>query len=213
MDKKTLLKFFPQFDVPLIDKLLEIGEIRSYPEHTLLQKKGSYFRSTMIVLDGVIDVYREDEDGKQFLMYTLTHGEACALSMLCAAKNEMSEITAICATDVQLFVLPIQYISELLREYPNWYMFVIESYRKRFDDMLALIDNVAFKAMDERLEFYLKRKAENLENDVLSITHQQIADDLNSSREVISRLLKKMEYDGKLDLGRNLIRVRNKPRV
>lgn len=208
MDKIEFLKYFPRFDEALIEKLLKVGEEREYPEHTILQKTGSYFKSTMLLLEGTIDVYREDEDGKQFLMYTLKSGEACALSMLCAAKNEKSEVTAICVTDVKLLVLPIFYVTDLFREFPNWYMFVIETYRKRFEDLLVLIDNVAFKSMDERLEFYLKRKMESTNNDVLSITHQQIADDLNSSREVVSRLLKKLEYDRKVDLGRNLIRIR-----
>lgn len=208
MDSKTLQKYFPYFDDKLIDILVEVGEEKEFPASSILQKKGAYFRSTMIVLEGVIDVYREDDEGKQFLMYTLGQGEACALSMLCAAKNEKSEVTAICSTDVKLLVLPIHYISELSKDHPNWYMFVIGTYRKRFDDMLVLVDNIAFKAMDERLEFYLKRKSQNLDNDVLSITHQQIADDLNSSREVISRLLKTLENAGKVDLGRNLIRIR-----
>ena len=122
--------------------------------------------------------------------------------MRCA--SQASSIMAIADEETEVVLIPIQYMDTLMREYRSWYYFVLETYRNRFEELLSVIDNIAFKNMDERLEWYLKRHAE-ISGNSLNIKHQQIANDLNTSREVISRLLKKMEKEGLLTLNRNLI--------
>jgi CRP/FNR family transcriptional regulator len=126
--------------------------------------------------------------------------------MICATRNQQSEIMAVAVEETEVLMIPIQYMDELMTKYKGWYYFVLETYRSRFEELLVVIDHIAFKNMDERLEWYLKQQAEKSGNNI-HLTHQQIANDLNSSREVISRLLKKMEKNGAVILHRNSIEL------
>lgn len=142
-------------------------------------------------------------------MYYIEPGNACALSMICAARNQASEITAVAVEDTQVIQVPLEIMDDLMREYKSWYYFVLETYRSRFEELLVVIDQIAFKHMDERLEHYLFNQFNEYNSRRLEITHQQIANDLSSTREVISRLLKKMEQNGKIKLHRNEIELIN----
>jgi CRP/FNR family transcriptional regulator len=155
-----------------------------------------------------VKLYREGEDGEEFFLYYLEKGNACALSMICATKNEASAIKAKALTNVKALAIPIQYMDGLMRDHRQWYYFVLETYRSRFSELLEVIDQVVFHSMDEKLEFYLKRQFESMGNKI-AITHQEIADDLNSSREVISRLLKKLESQKRISISRNEILRQN----
>jgi CRP/FNR family transcriptional regulator len=198
---------YPLFEPQLANEIETSGEHKIIPANEVLMRKGQYIRSTMLVLSGLIKVFREDQDGNEFLMYYLKPGEACALSMVCAAKHEASPISAVTVSETEIVQIPVETMSEWMGKYKSWYQFVIETYRSRFDELLITLDNVAFRGMDERLEFYLKRAAEVTSSGTIEISHQQIADELNSSREVISRLLKKMEQRGKVLLHRNSIEI------
>ncbi|XVJ66980.1 MAG: Crp/Fnr family transcriptional regulator [Lacibacter sp.] len=203
----TLQTVYPLFEAPLQQEIETVGEHKIIPANETLMRRGQYIRSTMLILNGLVKVYREDEEGNEFLMYYLKPGEACALSMVCAAKHEASPIHAKTVTETEIVMVPVETMSEWMGKYKSWYQFVIETYRSRFDELLMTLDNVAFRSMDERLEFYLKRAQEATASSTIEISHQQIADELNSSREVISRLLKKMEQRGKLRLNRNSIEI------
>ena len=170
-------------------------------------RTGQYIKSTALVLEGQIKIYRENPDGGEFLMYYLGSGQACAVSMICALQSEISEITAIAEEETEVLLIPVQLMDELMNQYKSWYQFVIQTYRSRFDELITVVDNIAFHNMDERLEFYLKRHVKNSGKKIIETSHQQIADDLNSSREVISRLLKKMEQRQLVKLNRNMIEV------
>jgi CRP/FNR family transcriptional regulator len=172
-------------------------------------RTGQYFRSTLLIVEGLVKVYREDDQGNEFFMYYLQPGQACALSMVCATKSETSQIMAKAVKDTQVIAIPLQYMDSWMAHYKTWYHFVLETYRSRFEELLVTIDHIAFRAMDERLLFYLKKHQDSLQSNVIPISHQEIAQELNSSREVISRLLKKMEQMGKLRLHRNAIEVIN----
>lgn len=204
-----LRKSYPLFEDQLVDEIEEQGEFRTFPANEILMRKGQYIRSTMLVLGGLIKVYREDDDGNEFLMYYLKPGEACALSLVCAAKHEASPIMAKTVVETEVMMVPVDTMSEWMSKYKSWYQFVIETYRARFDELLVTLDNVAFRSMDERLEFYLKRAKEAQGTTLLNISHQEIAQELNTSREVISRLLKKMEQKGLVGLQRNAIELKN----
>jgi CRP/FNR family transcriptional regulator len=199
-----LMRFFPLFDKNLADFLAEIGEVRTFPEGEIMMKTGQYFKAAMLIVKGRVKLYREGEDGNEFFMYYLETGNACALSMICATRNQASGIMAVAMEETEVIMIPIQYMDQLMTTYKSWYYFVLETYRSRFEELLIVIDNIAFKNMDERLEWYLKQQAAKLGKQ-LHLTHQQIANDLNSSREVISRLLKKMEKNQRLNLHRNHI--------
>ena len=198
---------FPSFELSLVNRLIEIGEVREFSEGDELLRTGQYFKNSMLLLRGLVKLYKEGDDGNEFFMYYIEPGQACALSMICATKNETSAIMAKAVSNVKMLSIPIQHMDELMQNYKTWYYFVVENYRARFEELLNTIDSIAFKAMDERLEFYLKRAAEINNTQVLTINHQEIANELNSSREVISRLLKKMEHLGKLKTGRNSIEI------
>ncbi len=203
---EELMKFFPMFDRDLAEFISSVADIRTFDEGTIMMKTGQYFKASMLVISGRVKLYREGDDGNEFFMYFLEGGNACALSMICATRNQASQIMAVAVEETEVVMIPIQYMDELMTKYKSWYYFVLETYRSRFEELLFVIDNIAFKNMDERLEFYLKQQAEKYGID-LHLTHQQIANDLNSSREVISRLLKKMEKNNFLILHRNHIEI------
>jgi CRP/FNR family transcriptional regulator len=200
-------KMFPQFEKELIQELETIGQEKVVGEDESLMRTGQYFKNTMLILDGLVKIYREDDQGNEYFMYYLGPGQACALSMVCALKSEASQIMARTVKETRVLAIPLPYMDEWMRKYKSWYHFVLETYRSRFEELLVTIDHIAFRAMDERLEFYLKKHQQTLGTDIIDISHQQIADELNSSREVISRLLKKMEQMGKLRLQRNSIQI------
>ncbi len=200
-------KLFPQFEPELIEILDKNAIERNFHAGEEIVRTGQYIKSTVLVLSGRIKIYRQNDEGSEFLIYYLAPGEACAVSLICALQSQTSEITAKAVEDTEVLMLPVQLMDELMIKFKSWSHFVIQTYRNRFDEMLTVIDNIAFKNMDERLEFYLKRSKTDSGKLILNLTHQEIADDLNSSREVISRLLKKMEQLGKIKLNRNSIEI------
>ncbi len=205
MIKDFLKNNFKNFEPALIDKIEQIASIKEFEPGEMLMTTGQYFRSTMLVVEGRIKLYREGPEGGEFFMYYIEPGSACALSMICAAKKESSEIMAKAIEKTKVITFPIELMDDMMRNYKTWYYFVLETYRSRFEELLVVIDHIAFKGMDERLDFYLRNQYEKLQARELRITHNEIAADLNSSREVISRLLKKMEQKGDLILHRNFI--------
>ncbi|MFD2513274.1 Crp/Fnr family transcriptional regulator [Pontibacter locisalis] len=205
-DKEAILKQFPQLEQPLMDELLKQSTLKAIEAGEEVMRTGQYIKSTILLLSGLLKVYREDDEGNEFLMYYLEPGNACALSMMCTARNEKSQIMAKAVTDAEVLLIP-SHLSEMwLGKYKSWHNFVIASYRQRFEELLQTLDSIAFKGLDERLLFYLKRHVKVSGKEV-RLSHQQIADELNSSREVISRLLKKLEQTGAITLHRNYIEV------
>lgn len=204
MTLKDFRELYPIFDEDLAKKLLSIGQEVHFEPDDLIMRPGQFFRSTLLILDGRVKLYREGTEGEEFFLYYLEPGAACALSMICATRNEASALKARAITPVKALAIPIEKMDELMREHRNWYYFVLETYRNRFEELLQVVDQVVFHSMDEKLEFYLRRQF-GIYGDHFPVTHQQIADDLNSSREVISRLLKKLESRGLIRIFRNEI--------
>ncbi len=204
MNINNLKILFPNLEEGLYNELIKYGTIKEVKAGETLLKVGQTIRSTMLIVDGLVKLYREDDEGKEFFIYHLDAGQACSLSMVCAAKHETSEVLAKALTDATILSIPLEYMDQWMSKYKSWYRFVITSYRNRFEELLKTIDAIAFTGMDERLEYYLKKQVEKLGNN-LKITHQEIANDLNTSREVISRLLKKMEAKAWLVIHRNSI--------
>ena len=203
--KEGLLKRFPHIEPQLIDKIAEASTMRTFNRDEVIMHAGGYFKTTILVVDGLIKLYREGDDGGEYFMYYLEGGEGCALSMICAARNKASEVTGVAVEDTVAILIPLELMDILMRDYKTWYYFVVQTYRSRFEDLLNVIDQIAFKNMDERLLNYLDGQFGEFNTTMLQITHQQIASDLNSTREVISRLLKKMEQNGVIKLHRNAI--------
>ena len=200
-------KIFPAFSSELIQEIETNATINFFPTDTVIIRTGQYIKNTVLVISGKIKIYRQDENGGEFFMYYLQPGQACAISMICATKNEKSQIMAKVVEDVELAMVPLPLMDKWMMEHRSWYEFVIDTYRSRFEEVLEVIDSIAFRAMDERLEFYLKRHADVCGCNELKLSHQEIASELNTSREVISRLLKKMEQRGLVNLYRNNIEL------
>jgi len=195
--KDQLINLFPNLEDGLYEAILEHAEIKEIPAGTPLLKVGQNIRSTMMVVEGTVILYQENEEGDEYFMYYISPGQACAVSMVCSFQAEQSQVLAKALTNVTLLTIPIKYMDEWLSKFKSWHYFVIKTYRTRFEELLKTVNEVAFKNMDERLEFYLKQQVEKF-GTTLKLTHQEIATDLNSSREVISRLMKKMEENGRL---------------
>ena len=181
--------------------LLDVGKGQ------LMTRTGNNLRNIVLIADGYMKVYREGDDGEIF-MYYLQGGSACAMSLICASKQETSEVMITALEDSQVILLPVAVMEKLMKNHKNWYQFVVDTYRSRFEELLNAFDSVVFKKLDERLLEYLNKHADRLGNHVLHITHQQIADDLHSTREVISRLLKSMEQKNMLTINRNSITLK-----
>lgn len=203
-----LLKLnFPQLEDSLIKEISECAVIKEFEPGTQIMKYGQYIRSSILMVKGRVKVYREGPEGEAFFLYDIDPGTGCALSMICAAKNETSELNAIVAEDTTAIMIPSDKMDEFMRNYKSWYHFVLQTYRQRLDELINVIENIAFKSMDERLIYYLNNLSQKNKSAKIHLTHQEIANDLNSSREVISRLLKKMEKNGWLSLERNQINL------
>lgn len=202
-----LKKKFPSFSNALLMDINTNALQQSFAAGEVIMRTGQYIKNTVLVLSGKIKIYREDEEGSEFFMYYLQPGQACAISMICATKNQKSQIMAKVVEDVELIMVPLQLMDKWMMQHRSWYEFVIDTYRSRFEEVLDVIDSIAFRAMDERLEFYLKRHRDACDCDDLKLSHQEIATELNTSREVISRLLKKLEQRGVLKMHRNNIEL------
>lgn len=201
-----LQRQFRQLEAPLLEELARESVIRPLEEGEDVLQTGQYIRSTILVSSGLLKIYREDEDGNEFLMYYLQPGDACALSMLCSVRDETSGIMARAVMPSEVILVPAHLTELWLAKYKTWNHFVIASYRQRFEELLQTLDSVVFKGLDDRLLFYLKRYRDKRGKEI-RLSHQQIAEELNSSREVISRLLKKLEQRGALALHRNYIQI------
>jgi CRP/FNR family transcriptional regulator len=205
---QPLYTLFAQLEPALLEEIEKNATIKTFKSGEIIMRTGQYVKSTLLLIEGSIKIFRENEEGDEFLMYFLEPGEACAISLVCASKMEASQIMAKSMEETTVILVPIQLMDEWMSKYKSWYYFVLETYRNRFEELLLLIDNVAFRNMDERLQFYLNRHATVNQSNIVNLSHQQIADELNSSREVISRLLKKMEQRKMLMLHRNYIELK-----
>jgi CRP/FNR family transcriptional regulator len=202
---QQLAKSFPQFEPALMQVLAEQSTLKNFAPGDSLMETGQNMRSTMLVVEGLVKLYREAAEGGEFFMYYIQPGSACALSMICSTRQQTSEVKAKAVEQTTVLAVPTSLMDELMKQYKTWYYFVLDTYRSRFEELLVVIDHIAFKSMDERLAAYLEKSHQDLNNRTLTVTHSEIANDLNSSREVISRLLKKMEQQKKVILHRSYI--------
>ncbi|WP_138993867.1 Crp/Fnr family transcriptional regulator [Larkinella sp. C7] len=199
--------FRGSFEPALIEEINRIGIYQEVEEGEYLIRPGSYIRSVPIILSGSIKIMRPDAAGNEALLYYLSGLDSCAISMTGTPDNKPSEITAIAEEKTRLIFIPVEKVDEWICRFPTWKQFVFRTYQRRFDDMIATIDSIAFQKLDERLLTYLKKKTQSCQCTVLQITHEEIAREMATSREVISRLLKQLERVGYLRLSRNKIEI------
>ncbi len=205
---EEIKRHFPNFSEELIEEIREYGQISKVKQGDFLMEIGQDIKSVSLLLEGSIKVHREDESGKELFLYYLYPGEACAVSLVCSSgRDKISTIRATAEDDSTLIVIPIKYMDQWMQTQPAWYEFVLSTYRSRVEELLRSIDEIAFHSMDERLLMYLDKNVEAHATRKLRTSHQDIAYELNTSREVVSRLLKKLEQRGKVKLARNQIEV------
>ncbi len=195
------------FENELINEILQVGTYKEVPEGFKLMEIGAYVKGMPLLVSGAIKVLRDDKNGNELLLYYLEQGDTCSMTMTCCMGQTKSEIRAIAETDTKLIMVPVQKMELWTSKYKSWRNFVFESYHNRVNELLHTIDSIAFDNMDERLLSYLQKKAEINSSYTINSTHQEIAYDLHSSRVVISRLLKKLENLGKVELHRNYIKI------
>lgn len=202
VSEQLLKKHFPGWEEGLYQAIMKEAELREANPGDVLLKKGQNIKFATLVVEGTVKLYQEDDEGNEFFMYHLNPGEACAVTLVCNYYHEQSQVLAKAVTPVKFLAIPIAFMDKWLNEFKSWHYFVIRTYRSRYDELLKTINETAFKKMDERLEFYIKKQV-NQFGKTINLTHQEIANDLNTSREVVSRLLKKMEQNKWIIMNRN----------
>lgn len=195
------------FEFNLLQEIEQYSSFISVKSGETILDVGQTIRFMPIILSGTVKVSRIDEDGRELLLYYLGENESCAMTFTCCMMLNQSEIRAIAEEDSEILLLPTSVMDSWIAKYPTWKSFVMKTIRTRFNELLKTIDQIAFQNLDERLVSYLKTKAQATNSSLINLSHQQIADELASSRVVISRLLKKLENDGKIILFRNQIKV------
>ncbi|MBD3905327.1 Crp/Fnr family transcriptional regulator [Chryseobacterium sp. Ch-15] len=193
----------------LVEKLYLNGNKKTYKEGDIILDENSSIRAIPIVMKGMIKVVRTEEDGREILLYYIQAGESCIMSFLGGMHNEKSIVKAEVEEDTEILFLPVDKVSLFIKEYPEWLDYIFRLYHKRFEELLDIINAIAFKKVDERLLNLLIKKAEISQSKTIVITHEQLANELGTARVVVSRLLKQLEDSGRLKLGRNKIILSN----
>jgi CRP/FNR family transcriptional regulator len=210
MNPIELQALLPNFTDPnLLQALLDKGQLMHLEPGKVLMEPGQFVKMVPIILEGSIKILRMDEEGKELFLYYLDPGETCALSLTCCTASKPSEIKAVVEEPTTLIGIPILVHEQFTDEFKQWKDFVSNTYQRRFHEMLLALDAVAFKRMDERLMRYIVTKMKQYKSNELNTTHQEIANELGTSREVISRLLKQLEKKKWIELGRNVIYIRD----
>lgn len=191
----------------LIAKLYEFGIQKNYKAGSIILNENAHIRSIPIVTKGVMKVFRMEDDGREILLYYIKAGESCIMSFLGGMHNETSKVKAEVEEDAEILFLPMEKVSLFIKDYPQWLDYIFRLYHKRFEELLEIVNAIAFKKVDERLLNLLKTKSELTNSKTLSITHEQLANELGTARVVVSRLLKQLEESGELTLGRNKIQL------
>ncbi|MDM1551463.1 Crp/Fnr family transcriptional regulator [Empedobacter falsenii] len=209
MIKEKIEATYPyQFEDELLNEIDELGSLIEFKANDVMIDLNQFIKGMPILLSGAIKIMREDFDEGELLLYFLEKGDTCAMTMACCLGDKQSKIRAIAETDGELVMIPIVKMDEWLAKYPSWRRFIFDSYNNRMEEMLVAIDNLAFNDMNERLKKYLLDVASINKGKVVVKTHQEIAYELNTSRVVISRLLKALEKEGFLQLNRNEITIK-----
>ncbi len=189
----------------LVEKLYQYSVQRKYKAGSLILNENAYIRSIPIVTKGALKVIRTEEDGREILLYYIKAGESCIMSFLGGMHNETSKLKAEVEEDAEILFLPMDKVALFIKEYPEWLDYIFRLYHKRFEELLDIVNAIAFKKVDERLLNLLQKKSQLTQSQSISITHEQLANELGTARVVVSRLLKQLEENGMVQLGRNKI--------
>lgn len=202
---KQIINQYNFLEKELQDEILSIGIKKNFDTNEFLIREGQFISSFPLVLKGLIRISRTNDDGNELLLYYLKGNEVCAMSLTCCMTNVTSNINAVTEEPTEVIMLPVEMLDSWMSKYPSWKQFVMQTFQNRFRELLDTVDAVAFMKLDERLVKHFIDRNQNSGANTFTGTHQDLALQLNTSREVISRLLKKLEKDGKIKLSRNFI--------
>ncbi len=196
------------FEPALLAEFQQVGSYMEIKQGDYLMRPGGYIRFVPIILSGSVKIMRSDDEGREMLLYYLGGLDTCAMSLTCCLQKKTTEIIAIAEENTTLITIPVEKIDEWISKYRSWKEFIFTSYQKRFDDLLDTIDSIAFTKLDQRLLKLIKKKLKSTgSNHILYATHEELASELATSREVVSRLLKQLEKLGKVKLSRNKVEL------
>ena len=195
------------FEPALIKELTERSRSIHIQAGDTLIEVGQPVRFVPLVVNGILKVSRIDNSGNELLLYYVNPKESCAMTFTCCIQEHPSEVKAVAEDDCDLLLIPIEVMDQWITKYATWKSFVMRTIRYRFHEMINALDQMAFQSLDERLVNYLKQKHKTTGSALINLSHEQIANDLASSRVVISRLLKKLENDKKVLLYRNQVKL------
>ncbi|MCF6224158.1 MAG: Crp/Fnr family transcriptional regulator [Flavobacteriaceae bacterium] len=208
MIREKLNEFYKVvFEPELIDEIVEVGSLKKIKENELLLDIGDNFNRIPLMLNGAIKISREINNGDEIVLYFLERGDTCTISFGSGLNASKSKVRGVAEKDSEVIFIPVEKLEDWMVKYKSWRDFVIDSYNIRLNEMLEAIDTLAFMKMDQRLYKYLTDKVKIMRETTLKTTHQEIAIDLNTSRVVVSRLLKQLENQSKIKLFRNRIEV------
>lgn len=203
LDQIEELKAAPE----LLAQLKLYGIQKSFEAGSVILNENSPIKSLPIVVKGSLKVMRTEDDGRELLLYYIKSGESCVMSLLGGLHNERSKVKALVEEDAEILFIPVEKLSYLIKEFPQWSDYIFRLYHRRFEELLEVVNAIAFKKVDERLLSLLYKKAELMQSNTLTITHEQLANELGTARVVVSRLLKQLEDQGEVQLGRNKIEI------
>ncbi|MCX6187435.1 MAG: Crp/Fnr family transcriptional regulator [Bacteroidetes bacterium] len=203
MDLNKLLEF--KYTPEINEKLVDYGFTKTFAEGDIILNENAYIKAIPIVMSGSIRVMRTDDDDREILLYYIKAGESCIMSFLGGIHQDTSKVKAIAEEATEILFIPIDKVNLLIKDYPEWLDYIFRLYHKRFEELLDVVNAIAFKKLDERLLDFIKKKCSINNNKTLIITHESIANELGTARVVVSRLLKQMEQEGLVVLGRNKI--------
>jgi len=208
LSTEEIKQYFPAFVEPGLQQVLaNEGRLHHFKEGDLIMDYGGYIRMLPLVLKGTIKISRLSDDGSELFLYYLSHGESCTMTFSCCMQDKQSEIRAIAEEDTIVLALPRQRLDQWMMSYKSWKNFVMTAYDQRMTELIKTIDQITFHQLDKRLLDYVSKRAAIHQDQTIHTTHQEIAHDLHVSREAVSRLLKSLERQGKLQLGRNQITI------
>lgn len=208
--RKKLGEYYTMiFEKELIDEIVNTGMLRTIHNGEMLIDIGDNMTHVPLILEGAVKIIREDKNGDEIALYFLERGDTCAISFVNCINRSQSMFRGIAEKETEGVFVPVEKVDEWLKKYATWRHFIIDSYHMRLIEMVESIDSLAFMKLDNRLLKYLTDKVKIMKDNILHITHQEIADDINTSRVVVSRLLKQLEVEGKIKIRRNRIIIDN----
>ncbi len=196
-------------DPVFVEEMIAHASVMQIEKKSIMIDYGDFIRFVPLVTKGLIKVMRENEQGREILLYFLSAGNACATSFSCCMIRKKSEIKAIAEDDSAIIAIPLESAEKWMGKFQVWRNFVMDMYDRRIFDMIDTIDKLAFSKLDEKLWDYLEERVLIGGKVINDLSHQEIAGDLNASREAVSRLLKKLEQQGKLEIYRNKLVIRD----